>query len=549
MSLILGTLAGLTGSYILYNDFRKDTIEINRQKRVLNKKFNTFLDSLGNESENKMEQRYKILKYIPMQYGCDIVVSIPFGKDLNDFHKILSKLKVVLQANIIAELSSSGNSIYCRIHYKDKEIAEKWDIRIKWYELMFHGINSKASIFRNKDYDTFRIKSVIEEPYGFNITLDVPIGLNHIAILDNLKEITNAYKCNVWGEYNREKSELCMTIIKKEFPDDFPYEPIKTKVNEFYIGMTYDYKKVIVDLEDYCHIMYSGMTSMGKTVALLMGLTNLIHYHSPKELELYLCQISGKQDLQLFKNVKHCRYYAKTIEDVEKVLNHVLKEMKRRNNMMFEGKEYIENISKWNKRYPNNKFSEIYLAMDESAQYQPTSRDDKETKKRKQRCLSAMTQILQEGRSAGVHMVVSLQRPSKDSFDAPMKAQIGTKIVFKQPNIASSLVVLDSGEATELKKREAIVEFDKRYLMKTLYLTPAMVQKYIKKWEVANIQYLNLDDSGNIAPLNNKMKNVPLPILDDNSGINTNSMPSLTIPSRKVKQFERRKKFLDSKKK
>lgn len=548
MSLILGTLAGLTGSYILYSDFRKDTIEINKQKRILNKKFNTFLDSLGNESANKIEQRYKILKYIPMEYGCNIVISIPFGKDLNDFHKILPKLKVVLQANIIAELSSSGNSIYCRIHYKDRKIADKWDMRMKWYELMFHGTSSKSGYFRNKDYDTFMIKSVSEEQYGFKMILNVPVGLNYTTILDNFTEITNAYKCNVWGEYNRNNSELTMTIIKKEFPDDFPYEPVKTKVNEFYIGMTYDYKKVIVNLEDYCHIMYSGMTSMGKTVALLMGLTNLIYYHSPKELELYLCQISGKQDLQLFNNVKHCKYYAKTIEDVEKVLNHVLKEMKRRNNMMFEGNEYIENISRWNKRYPNNKFSEIYLAMDESAQYQPSSRDDKETKKRKQKCLSAMTQILQEGRSAGVHMVVSLQRPSKDSFDAPMKAQIGTKIVFKQPNIASSLVVLDSGEATELKKREAIVEFDKRYLMKTLYLTPEMVQKYIKKWEGDNIQYLNLDDNGNIAPLNNKVKNMPPPIKDNNT-IDINSMPSLTIPLRKVKQFERRKNFLDSKNK
>ena len=521
-----------SGGYIMYRDFNSKKIQNKQDFRKLKKKFNQILDGIGNtDTQNKIEQRFEILKYIPMEYGCDTVVSIPLGLDLSDFHKIIPKLKVALNAEIIAELSTSKKCIYTRIHYRDREIADKWDMRIKWYQLMFNGEGSNRTQYRNRDYDTFMIKEVIEEKYGYKMTVNVPVGLNYSVILDNLKQITNAYKCNVWGEYKRENSELIITIIKEEIPDDYLYEPIKTKPNEFYIGMTYDYKPIVVDLEYYPHGMYSGMTRMGKTIAVLMAVTNLIYWHSPSEVELYFSQISSKQDLNIFRKVKHCKYYADNVNNLLKMLKYLERIMTYRNKILVKGDEYFENIYKWNKKHPYKKFSEIYYIGDESAMLQPSAYDSDSVITTKKKCLSLLTTLYQQGGSAGLHIFNSLQRPSKDSFDAPMKAQVGLKICFKQPNNASSLVVLDDNTATELKKREAIVEFDNRYLMKTLYLDKEMILKYTEKWQLKEGEYLNLDDNGNIAPVvkKEKKKEEDIDIKEDNN-VQDSELSMIEIP-------------------
>lgn len=555
MGFLLALTVGALGGTYLYRDINKTNIELKKEKKEFDKNFKQVLDSTNDKVENNLGQRFEVLDYIKTDYGCDVIFSLPASLTLKDFHKILPKLESYLNANIVAELSTTNNSIYSRIHYNDRKIDELMEIKIKWYQLMFNNSGSNDSKYRNKKYETFMIKKITEEKYGYKLVINVPIGLDHDVILSDLKSISNTFQCNYWAEYNREKSEIILTIIKYEIPDNYPYTPFKTKVNEFYIGMTYDYQRVIADLENYPHVMYSGMTRMGKTIAMLMAITNLIYYYNPSEVEFYLCQISEKQDLQIFKNVEHCKYYARKVEDVYKVLKYLTNEMDKRNRAMFEGRDYIENVYKWNKKHPNNKFSEIYFVGDEFALYQPSANDDGNIKGLKKKCLAMMLSILQQGGSAGIHLVCSLQRPSKDSFDAPMKAQIGTKICFKQPNSASSLVVLDDGTATELKKREAYIENDKRYLMKTLYLDVKMIKKYIKKWELEKGKYLNLDDNGNIVNTINQNKNTYINLnehiqVTDNYNKNiSTSINMVTIPkkNRNDKQKERRKQYLEKK--
>jgi hypothetical protein len=89
-----------------------------------------------------------------------------------------------------------------------------------------------------------------------------------------------------------------------------------------------------------------------------------------------------------------------------------------------------------------------------------------------------------------------------------MKALIGGKVCFYQPNTASSLVVLDSTEATNLRKqREAIVDGEEKLLMKTLYLTPEMIEMYLKDQIEENHKHLNLCNRIESNKENNKEEN------------------------------------------
>jgi S-DNA-T family DNA segregation ATPase FtsK/SpoIIIE len=78
-------------------------------------------------------------------------------------------------------------------------------------------------------------------------------------------------------------------------------------------------------------------------------------------------------------------------------------------------------------------------------------------------------------------------------MESSTKSQFNTKVIFKQNNNASSLVVCDSDEATKLKQREAIVWMDDKKLMKTMYLDNKMIEQYISDKIEKDHKYLNLD--------------------------------------------------------
>ena len=136
-----------------------------------------------------------------------------------------------------------------------------------------------------------------------------------------------------------------------------------------------------------------------------------------------------------------------------------------------------------------------------------------------------------EGASAGVNVLFCLQRPDKESFKPQLKAQIGNKIGFFQPNTASSLTVFDDHSCAHIKqKREAIVDYSKgRDLMKTLYLDFDMIEDILQDRFVEEKEYLDLDIHGyeiikdKDKSISEEILNAPKDnIIDINSNMNHN---------------------------
>jgi S-DNA-T family DNA segregation ATPase FtsK/SpoIIIE len=203
--------------------------------------------------------------------------------------------------------------------------------------------------------------------------------------------------------------------------------------------------------------------------------------------------ISAKKDIRIFANCKQVKYYATDINESLLMYQHLRNVMIQRNKMFNEDGDEIMNIRDWNKKHPYKKLKEVIVASDEITFYMPTSFDSPEVVKAKEKCRDIMWEIYKEGRNCGIHIIACLQRPDQVSFPATMKALIGARICFYQPNTASSLTVIDTAEATNIRKqREAIVDGTEKVLMKTMYLTPEMIKKYITNSVESNHQYLNL---------------------------------------------------------
>ena len=154
--MILETLAMvgcLAGAYTLNNqeDIKNRKIENN-----IKNKWNKLMDSIGNKSENKIEQKYEILKIIRKNYGFDAIIGLPIGLDCNEFRKLIPSIQQLYMGDVIAEPSKDKkNTIYMRVHESDKNISDKDKIRFEWYRY-FHTGNK----FRNAFGETYIIDSI-----------------------------------------------------------------------------------------------------------------------------------------------------------------------------------------------------------------------------------------------------------------------------------------------------------------------------------------------------------------------------------------------------
>jgi hypothetical protein len=99
------------------------------------------------------------------------------------------------------------------------------------------------------------------------------------------------------------------------------------------------------------------------------------------------------------------------------------------------------------------------------------------------------------------------------------KKNMNTKIAFGQNSLASSQVVIDTGEALGLKPRNAIfVAGDRRMKFRTLYFDDDVMHEYIKKSILNTPRYINLDNV-KLDILEEELKDVPLPEDFNNEGI------------------------------
>ena len=98
----------------------------------------------------------------------------------------------------------------------------------------------------------------------------------------------------------------------------------------------------------------------------------------------------------------------------------------------------------------------------------------------KHECLKYIKTIVNVGRSSGVFLITSLQKPTADSIPSDIKSQLVTRVSMRIQDSPTSIVILGTDEATKLKDRQMVIKTNQTKYGYSYTIEHNIVKKYIK---------------------------------------------------------------------
>lgn len=335
-------------------------------------------------------------------------------------------IKVFKCANL--KLGTDDSPIYPKI----KRVTLK-DTCVEVVFALLSGMDPKD--IEKKDY-------VFKQVFGENIELDVDTKYTKLLIYKN-KNITNIYDYELLKPYLKNKKLGIIAGIDKNN-----------------VIMSYDMTK-------NPHLLIAGETGSGKSTQLRQILTSLILSNSSKNLELYLGDCK-KSEFHIFRNVDHVKCVYSNKRDIRLMLEKIQNELEVRSDLT---EEYeVANIYDLPK---NVKKPSIIVCVDEFVMLKEDTK-----------IMDILIEISAIGRSLGVFLILSMQRPSSKVIDTTIRASLTVGMGFKLRDLVEERIVNTPG-ASKLKDQGAfILNQKKNYHLMAPYLELDTAKELLKPFIV-----------------------------------------------------------------
>lgn len=368
---------------------------------------------------------------------------------------------------MLVELGLLAGGGYIAYRYINKDLLE--------FKKEFDEIIERIPELKNNQGEKINLISYEPEDYGYTIKFMLPVGVNSETLEKHLLSIKQALKLSSTHLKVDNRLITLHAIVSYDFK---PYLPVKLPPNKLLIA-EFMGNKIIVDMNKFPHVLVCGDTGTGKSRILFVMLTNLIC--SSNMAEIYLLQVR-KNDLVIFKNCKQVKACSRTLEEVLQSLQTVDEECKRREQLLDIEKGYL-NIEDYNKK-SGKILKYIYVVVEEFSFLNISKGDTASEKGLKNACMGHLKNIVNAGRSSGVFLITSLQKPTSDSIPTDIKAQLTTRVALMIKDASTCRVVMNNDSAVDLGERELVCRTKDTVKGYSLTIDFPDIQEYTKRWKV-----------------------------------------------------------------
>lgn len=218
------------------------------------------------------------------------------------------------------------------------------------------------------------------------------------------------------------------------------------------------------------HLLIAGETGSGKSSMVRVVLATLIQCMSPEKLHLYLGDLKNSE-FHFLRRVKHVKEVCMEEIEMKIMLQKVWKEIRERRKLM---EEYeVDHIDEYNKLNPGNQKPYILLAIDEVAMLQ----DEKE-------CMTNIEKISAVGRTLGVFLMLSMQRPDAKVLDGKLKLNMTVRMGFKCDSTINSNIVGTPGSERLEQSGQMILKLNGLKKVQAPYLELSKAKQMVEPYRV-----------------------------------------------------------------
>ena len=204
------------------------------------------------------------------------------------------------------------------------------------------------------------------------------------------------------------------------------------------MGKSVEGRTVILDLARAPHLLMAGCAGSGKTVFMNSCIHSLMFRHTPCELKLILAD-SKIVGFSKYKNLPYLQFpVINSTRDTLRALQWLNMEMERRYKVI--GDAGCREIKTLNEQRPCS-LPYIVMIIDEFSDFMAQAKTQME---------SLLANLCARGRAAGIHLIISTQRPDYRVLTRSIRANFPVRIAFRVAAHTDSQRILDVGDAADL---------------------------------------------------------------------------------------------------
>lgn len=358
--------------------------------------------------------------------------------------------------------------IYRTLTKSSREHRKMIENKKEEFDLFFEGAGIK-----NKIGETPILIDINETDMGNIYSFINPIGLSTHDYNSKDIAIKEFLNCNNIL-FEVKEDFLNIQTIETSLPKVVPFILPERKSDELIVklGINELGEEIKINFSKIHSWLIAGATGSGKSVCIHNILTQLYCNYS-YNTDFYICDLK-KTELNNYRKLSSTIEYVDKVEDVEKIIDELLKICDERHSLFI--KYNVKNLQQYNKKVKKSEqLNNIVLCIEECVRLM----NDKKLQ-------AKIAELAFIARSAGIIIIMTVQRATKTLFSADIKASLLGKIGFKVVSRINSQVIMDDNRLFDIKERgECCVACEDISVgetkIKVMYLEENRIDKILKK--------------------------------------------------------------------